>query len=195
MIQSNLEQLFDSSIRVRILRVFLRNPDKSFQSKKVAKFLGLDSGRALKHLKNLQKIGFLKSKTLKSKKNYLVNPKFIFYSDLKNLVLKSTPSLLNPEQIKRLGRIKLALISGIFLQDETAKIDFLLVGDKISSSKVKKFIKKLETEMGTEIRYTLMSGKEFSYRFDMRDRFLREILDKRHIKVINKILPEMEVGD
>lgn len=194
MIQPTLEELFASPIRIKILKVFLRNPDKSFGTKEVSKFLRLDSAKVSRHLKNLQKIGFLKSKLTKSKKTFFVDSQFIFYPELENLVLKSTPSLFTPNQIKKLGKVKLAIITGIFLQDDAAPIDFLLVGDKIPSPKFTNFIKKLEIEVGSEIRYTLLSGKEFSYRYEMRDRFLREILDRRHIKIINKILPEIELG-
>ena len=49
-------------------------------------------------------------------------------------------------------------------------------------------MKNLEAEAGTEIDYAVFDNEEFQYRQKMFDRFLRDILEKPHKKLINKII-------
>ncbi|MEK7134977.1 MAG: hypothetical protein AAB735_01015, partial [Patescibacteria group bacterium] len=60
-------------------------------------------------------------------------------------------------------------------------------GDNIKPAKFNNFIKKLEAEIGKEISYALMTTKEFHYRYDMYDRFVRDLLDFKHEKLLNKL--------
>ena len=86
-----------------------------------------------------------------------------------------------------MGGIKLAVLSGIFLNLDNSHADLLLVGDKIKQSKFDRFLKDLEAEVGREINCALMTVKEFNYRYNMYDRFVRDILDFKHEKLINKL--------
>jgi len=45
----------------------------------------------------------------------------------------------------------------------------------------------LESEVGKEIQYAFMETKEFEYRYQMFDRFVRDIFEKPHEKLINKL--------
>jgi hypothetical protein len=61
------------------------------------------------------------------------------------------------------------------------------VGDDIERGKLTKFLKTLESEMGTEIRFGIMEKDEFKYRYEMFDRFLRVLLEGPHRKIINRL--------
>ena len=92
-------------------------------------------------------------------------------------------------RIRALGRVKLAVLSGIFMDENSGarRVDLLIVGDAISERKIKNFIKSLEAESGTEISYALLDTEEFIYRHKMFDKFVHDILEKPHEKIINKI--------
>jgi hypothetical protein len=127
---------------------------------------------------------------------YVLNPEFDFFNELKALVLKSSPDEKN-ELIKRiggLGRVKLAIISGIFLNTENDLVvqenipaDLFLVADDVNKRKLQLFLKSLEAEVGKEIKFGLMDKEEFDYRFGMFDRFVRVLLEGPHEKIINKL--------
>jgi len=91
------------------------------------------------------------------------------------------------QQVKRLGKIKLAIISGIFVNEPNARVDLFLVGEGINNKHIHGFIKKIETQIGKEINYVLMSTNDFYYRYDMFDRFVREIFEQPHEVLINKL--------
>ncbi len=192
-----LEQLFDSPIKVKLLKLFLRNPNKQFLMIEIIKKTQERRGAVIKQVKGLENIRLLQTRRVKANKKreiisglyYSVNPHFDFYSELQSLVLKSSPTS-KEKMLKRLmkiGRIKMALISGVFLNCANYRVDLFLVGDGLSQKKLATFLADMEAEVGKEIEYAAMDTKEFDYRFHMFDRFVRDILEKPHEKLLNKL--------
>lgn len=184
-----LEQLFDSPVKVKLLKLFFRNPDKSFLMQEIAKRIKADSKVCQREMRKLENIKLVSGKTIKNKKFYKANPEFDFYNELKTLVLKSSPASKRKilQRIRGLGRVNLAVLSGIFMDLETSRVDILIVGDGLNQKKTTSFFKDLEAEAGKEIDYVVLSTEDFKYRYDMFDRFLRDILEKPHEKLINKL--------
>ena len=123
------------------------------------------------------------------KRVFFVNKTFLLYPELRNLVFKMAPEgrgmLLS--KIKRLGDVKLALVSGVFTDTNAARADLVLVGDKLKKERVSKFFRVLQSEVGKELNYAVMTTEEFNYRFNLQDRFIRDVLDYPHEKLINKL--------
>jgi len=127
--------------------------------------------------------------------SYSLNPNFEFFGELKSLILKSSPAEKDKmvRKILGLGRVKLAVTSGIFLTENTGLdlydtvADLFIVGDDISKNKLRAFLVALEAEVGKEIKFTLMDKDEFQYRYGMFDRFIRVLLEGPHEKIINKL--------
>lgn len=125
-------------------------------------------------------------------KKLMLNPDFEFFYELRDLILKSSPAEKDKMILKiaGLGRIKLAIISGLFLNrsnEHSEAADLLIVGDDINGRKLNTFLKSLEAEVGGEIKFTLMDKEEFRYRLAMFDRFVRVLLEAPHEKLINKL--------
>ena len=139
-----------------------------------------------KKIKNKQSV---RRKIKILEKLYQLNKNWPYLEELKNLVLKiSPPSFPQMERrLAKLGRIKLAILTGVFLNIAGTRVDIMVVGDDIDFRRFSDFIKKLETDMGVELRYVVLGLNEFKYRFDMFDRFVRDILEYPHRKVIDKI--------
>ncbi|HZZ99265.1 MAG TPA: hypothetical protein VFK07_00955 [Candidatus Paceibacterota bacterium] len=129
------------------------------------------------------------------RERFMLNPSFEFFSELRALILKSSPAEKEAmiRRVSNLGRVRLALISGIFLSNPgdgnqyDAPADLFVVGDEIDRKKLRNFLATLEAETGTEIKFTLMDREEFNYRYSMFDRFVRVLLEGPHEKIINKI--------
>ena len=126
---------------------------------------------------------------------YTLNTEFEFFEELRNLILKSSPAEKSRmiTRMSGLGKVKLAIISGIFLSDKKSidthdsEVDLFIVGDDIDKTKLRNFLKSLEAEVGMEIRFGLMEKEEFDYRHGMFDRFVRVLLEGPHEKLINKL--------
>ena len=184
-----LEQLFDSPIKVKLLKLFLRNSEEHFGLKELVKKTRTDRASCRRQISKLEDIKFIKSKFKSGKKLYSLNPTFDFYNELKTLVLKSSPASKNKilNRLKNIGRIKLVLLSGIFVDLENSRADLLIVGDGIKNKNLANFLKDLESEVGKEINYVVLTTADFKYRYDMFDRFIRDILEKPHEKLVNKL--------
>ncbi len=89
--------------------------------------------------------------------------------------------------MKKLGDVKLAVVSGIFINYPKSKTDILIVADSVSKAKMKHLIEDLEAEMSREVNYSLMGFDEFKYRVNMFDKFIMELLEAPHEIIVNKI--------
>lgn len=183
-----LEQLFGSTARARLLRLFMQNQDGRFIAKEIQKRTQLEAPVVNSELLKFIKLGLTKQKVTRGTASYYINKAFPLLQELHDLVIKSVAASKRKLliQIKRLGKVKLAVVSGIFLNEERSRTDLLLVADDISKRKLENFLGRIESEVGKPIQYTLMDVDEFKYRLNMYDRFLRDILEYPHEKLINR---------
>lgn len=184
-----LEKLFGSRERARLLRFFLQNPDQLYDFSEIIKKNMIRVNQTRRELSNLVKLKFILKRSKQGVKYYQLNQDFNFYPELKNLIAKSNvyPQCRSLGNISKIGNIKLAAISGVFINYHKSKADLILVGDGISKAKLKNLMNNLEAEIGKEINFVLMTMDEFKYRLNMLDKFILEFLEGPHEEVINKI--------
>lgn len=209
-----LEKLFGSVSRVKLLKIFLLNPDKKYYIRQLARDLKLQVNSVRRELGNLEEFGLLvsddnnsinlapvsngrkapaiveeKSSNLKEKKYYWVNKSFILFSEIKSLIVKS--QILAGESfiisLKKFCEPKFILLSGMFVNNTNSPTDVLIVAD-IKKENLLQIINDLEGEMGREINFTLMDEEEFMYRQEIADVFLHSLLNSRRMILLDKIL-------
>ena len=202
-----LEKLFNSVPKARVLRIFMQNPDQSFTFDMIVLKSNVKNIQARKEIHRLLKLGVILEKKTTIKKEipvrkgkkgavktvrteiYSANQDFEIFQELRNLIIKSSvaskKSLL--QKLKKLGRIRLAMVAGTLINNDRGRTDLLLVADDITKGKLERFLSELESEVGKQIHYTLMTKDEFTYRINMYDRFLRDILESPHEKLINRL--------
>ena len=208
-----LEKLFGSSARVKMIRLFLSNPENVFSLEDVSRRAKVLTLVAKRELSLFRGIGLIKQKdqimeepcllrgepvklkdgTIKIKKKkfngYFLNALFPFVHALRNLVLNAAPVDKEAmiKEINTIGRIKLVVFSGIFTNHENSRVDLLLVGDSMKETKLDKVLKNIEADIGKEIVYAVFKTDDFMYRLGMDDRFIRDILEYPHEKAVNKL--------
>ena len=189
-----LEKLFGSNARVKLLIFFLSNPKQTYHMRELARKLDLEINSVRRELLNLADLGILKSKKVGYKTIFWSNPKFSLYSELQNIILKTTGGKNEfVDKIKALGTVKLAILSGFFSKNKTCCIDLLLVG-KIDREKLDGFLSELSEKKGKDINFTILSEKEFNTRLNCRDRFLGEILAGPKIVVLDELGFEKKIA-
>jgi len=183
-----LESLFGSKERASLLRFFLQNPDQEYTYAEIVR-RNMLRGSVKAEVEKLKKIKFITRHVHKGKISYVLNQEFSFYPELKNLISKSNiyPQCRSIANVSKIGNIKLAAISGVFINYQKGKADMIIVGDDIRRAKLKNLMASLEAEIGKEIDFVLMSGEEFKYRLNMLDKFILEFLEGPHEELINKI--------
>ncbi len=188
-----LEQLFGSKSRSRILRFFVLNPGKEVSLSELKEKMSIDGRRARADINMLLKIEFITKTTRKKEQFYVLNESFPYYIELRNLFIRANtyPQCRELRKIESAGRVKLILISGIFLNYDKARLDILIVCDDLHRGRLNRAIESVEAEIGREVRYMAMTSDELHYRLDMMDRFLIDVLSSPHDVVINK-LPKLQ---
>ena len=131
-----------------------------------------------KELKLLGAIDFIKRK----KEEWCFNSSFKYVSEIEDLLINSDSldkgTIL--ETFKKVGKVKLLIVAGIFTKDKDSRVDLLIVGDGMRRARIEEGIKKLEAEIGAELTYAMFDTKEFLYRINMYDKLVRDILDYPH---------------
>jgi hypothetical protein len=190
-----LAKLFGGQARVRMMRLFLLNED-SFEIEDIVSRSRISKQNVRKELNALSSLGFIKSKTITkegsrgAKKKVLawfLNQSFPYLSSIKDLLID--PSLLMQDDLiqkfKPIGKIKLMIISGVFIGDKESRVDLLIVGDKLKKNILQQIIKGLEADIGKELNYVVFDSQEFRYRLDMYDKLICDIIESSHEKLID----------
>jgi hypothetical protein len=119
----------------------------------------------------------------------MLNSSYAYLPAIKNFLIDATP-ITEKEIIRKVsstGNIKLVLISGLFLHERDSRIDILVVGDHLKQGKLLSIISHIEAEVGKELRYAAFETTDFQYRLSLYDKLVRDILDFRHKKILNKL--------
>lgn len=183
-----LKALFGSETRERVLSLFLLNTEKKYTRPQVVKETACQAKSVSKELDNLLDFGLLK---MVAKDKYIVNKNFIIFPELRTLIAKA--QLVSSQKfidgLKEISTLSFLALSGVFTGDEIVKTDILMVG-KIKRRPFVSLLKKLEKEMAREINYTIIDETEFSYRREVMDIFLYNILHGKTLFLIDTITPE-----
>jgi len=117
-----------------------------------------------------------------------VNDSFIFLNELQNIIGHSSGfgQAELSSQLSKVGQVKLALIAGSLINSPKARIDLLVVGNKIKEKRLQGIVSDLEANIGKEINYTVMNTGEFLERKGMGDVFIRDIFEWPNKILINR---------
>lgn len=196
-----LAKLFGSTARVKILKLFLLNPDTSYYMRQISRHLNLQLSAVRRELENLETLGLLVShqgedheegmKDEKGNKNdrkyFQANREFILFNEIRELIIKAQILCERDftDKLKKLGSIKMLILSGLFINDKQAPVDMLIVGN-FDTNKVAKLVKSLEEELVNEVNYAVLSEEDFQYRRQVTDVFLYSVLGGKKIVVIDE---------
>lgn len=194
-----LGKLFSSVPLIKIMRLFLMNPEEGFETGDIVKRSQVKESSARTELNLLKSVGFVKRKTFqkeierKNKKGemtvykkkvngWFLDEDFRYKKQLSSLLIGT--DLIDkkdlPKRIRKAGRVKLLVVSGVLIKDDISKIDLLLVGDNIKPRALENIVKTLESEVGRELNYALFTTDEFKYRTSMYDKLICDIFDFPH---------------
>jgi hypothetical protein len=200
-----LSRLLGSAERVKMMRFFLHHKDAVVSLSELSEKTKSKSLLVKKELTLLLSIGFIEKKRtrtvvtvgtakkavskVKEVSGYTLDTTFPHVAALEELLFdfQSIDKKDLIARFKALGRIKLFLLTGVFLGDEKARVDMFIVGEGIKKPKVEKLFEALSAELGRDIVYSLMDVEEYDYRYKMYDKFVRDIVEGRREVLIDKL--------
>ncbi|MBP9853020.1 MAG: hypothetical protein QG629_909 [Patescibacteria group bacterium] len=201
-----IDQLFGSKTRVKLLKLFYENPNRSFYVREITRKIDEQINSVRRELANLLSIGIISNDTTNNKVFYEVNQKFEHYAALESVFGKGTAKKRRPKKVatpkesgttpdevvveevaevpvldeamQALGRVEAACLTGQFTRDEQSGVDVLVVGD-VNENAVNKYVSDLEQKEGKDLRYAVLSVESFKYRRQINDKFVLSVLSSK----------------
>lgn len=174
-----LKNLFVSDVRVKILKLFLLNPDKQYHVRAVVRAVNAEINAVRRELENLHEIKLLTRRQSSNRIYYKVDPEHIFFSDLISLFSKEEGlGSMILKEMKNLGDIEYAVLSKAFLrgrQSSVLDVDLFIVGEP-RLDVLEKIIKDFESKSGREVNFSVMDSEQFKYRKRTNDQFVIRVL-------------------
>lgn len=200
-----LAGLVGSAARAKILRLFVFNRGEEFTVDDVAKRTQVTKPNVRKELRTLEKTGLLKKKvcfvavekkqgqktvvTKKRTPGWVVNEQFEFLPPLLIFLRDISPAQYDDisKKLRGVGKIKLIIASGSFMDDSASKVDILVVGDRLDERKLQASLRGIEAELGRELAYAGFTTDEFRYRLNVYDKLIRDVLDYPHQVLVDRL--------
>lgn len=205
-----VEQLFGSKTRVKLLQLFLTNPNRSFYVREITRKIDEQINSVRRELANLLSIGIITSDNTNNRLYYEVNQKYEYYDALAAIFAgKKITTIANNESTKskakkpsfesqkvgikpdrasvdnpivdrfvKTGNVRILILTGQFTRDNSSGIDILVVGD-VNMVQIEKVIAELEKSESKELSFAVFKPEEFSYRKQIHDRFITNVLDSK----------------
>lgn len=182
-----LKRLFTSNTRIKLLTIFLMNPEEEFFIRELTRKLDEQINSIRRELDNLKRLTFLKTKSKNRKKYYCVNKNFIFLEELKSIFVKALSSNESiAKELEKIGDIKVLALSGVFIEQPTDTVDMLIVGD-VDKDKLTRY---LANEIRTKraVKFTIMNERDYLYRVNCKDKFVTDLIKNSQNQIlVNKL--------
>lgn len=182
-----LQDLLISKVRVKILELFLQQPEEMRYVREITRDLKEEINAVRRELERMVSIGLLKEESRGNRKYFTVNTSYLFYPEFMRLIAKTTG--LGKEirkNEKKLGSLRYVMFTGRFatrLPRPNDEIDVLVIGEVVLPE-LDLLIKKEEQVRGREINYAVMSDEEFEFRKTRRDPFVVQLLELPRVMIL-----------
>lgn len=188
-----IDSLFGSKTRVKLLHLFLNNPEKSFYVREITRMIDEQINSVRRELANMVSVGIVQQDAIDNKLYYSVNEDYPYIKPLAAIFSnKNTEggmgvasSVSWKDSLGRMRGLRLAIISGKLVVGSSSAVDLLLVGDGMSAVTIKNLVKKIEKDRKIEINYAVISYDDFYYRMSVKDRFIMDIIRNKHSVLVD----------
>ena len=188
-----IDSLFGSKTRVKLLHLFLNNPEKSFYVREITRLIDEQINSVRRELANMVSVGIVQQDAIDNKLYYSVNEDYPYIKPLAAIFSdKNTEggmgvasSVSWKDSLGRMRGLRLAIISGKLVVGSSSAVDLLLVGDGMSAVTIKNLVKKIEKDRKIEINYAVISYDDFYYRMSVKDRFIMNIVRNKHSVLVD----------
>ncbi|MBR0467596.1 transcriptional regulator [Candidatus Saccharibacteria bacterium] len=185
------EKLFGSKTRAKLLRLFFENPEKSFYVREMTRVIDEQINSVRRELLNLEGIGIIKNETFDNKVYYSANSKHPFYRPMIDIFSKKIDTV-RDKDIKETTwegycRPVKNYLKGLVVTNRLPGqdgVDLLIIGND-KTKKLTRWAEVVEKKQGKPLNYVIMSPDDFSYRKNVRDRFVMEILEMEISEIID----------
>lgn len=182
-----LNKILVSEVRVKILKLLLLNPKRSFHIRAIVRSVDAEINAVRRELENLFDVALVTRRQSSNRIFYLINTEHPFYTELLSLVAKEDGiGAAIMKKAKQIGDISYAMLSLEFLRGRKSSaldVDLFIVGS-VNLDILNFIVKEEEEKMGREINYSVMSMEEFLNRKRTNDSFIYRILTQSRTMLV-----------
>jgi|GEM_PF-3726197 len=182
-----LKLLFGSALRAGLVTWFIKQPDAQTSIEQLVSELRHPAKKILPELAGLADMGLIEKFPIDGETVWRLNLEFPLLPEFKSLIYKAVIVLEQrlAHQLVALKGVQLLILTGVF-NGSDVPTDIFLVGT-IDKKAVEHILNKLGSEFQDSLRYTILTKAEFTYRKEMTDKFVYQVLNIRPTVVINKL--------
>jgi predicted nucleotidyltransferase len=174
-----LELIFSSAARVKVLALFLLNPQTSFYQRQISVLTETRIYAVQREVERLKTLGLLTRFPRGNQMHFQVNRDFFLYPELRSIFLKTVGmKALVGDALEKAENIALAFIYGSYAANQegaTSDVDLFVVGD-LSSRALHTALQEAEKLAHREINTSLFSPTEFRAKAQGGGGFLQNVL-------------------
>jgi hypothetical protein len=185
-----LDKLFGSKTRAKLLGLFFDNPEKSYYVREITRVIEEQINSVRRELNNLSALGLVKTENYENKVYYSADMKHPFARPMTEIFARSsgkksiteggrsTTKNEAPSVWEEYVRPVANLVAGLIVTNRIPGqdgLDLLIIGDD-RTHKLTKWAEVVEKRMGKPLNYAIMSREDYIYRKSVRDKFLSDVM-------------------
>ena len=181
-----LENLIQSKVKRKLLKLFLFNKSKMYHARELSRVINEPISAVQREVKKLVSIQILFKEPAGNLINYQINAKCPFLSDLKNLILKTTTE--PKDYFKAL--VNTRSLSKIFLYGETVRHPmninepiYLLIVGRLDREVLEEYLKAIMEIFCREYDLIYLTEEEFQEDKEQ-DKKVKNILKSRNLLIL-----------
>ena len=200
-----LDKLFGSKTRAKLLGLFFDNPEKSYYVREITRVIEEQINSVRRELNNLSALGLVKTENYENKVYYSADMKHPFARPMTEIFARSsgkksiteggrsTTKNETPSVWEEYVRPVANLVAGLIVTNRIPGqdgLDLLIIGDD-RTHKLTKWAEVVEKRMGKPLNYAIMSREDYIYRKSVRDKFLADVMS---LQISEKYDPDRIIG-
>ncbi len=184
-----LDKIFGSRIRAKLIGWLFSHTEEIFFASQLAELLGEKNASISRELSRLNQAGILLSLRQGKRRLFRANPSFLFFPELKSLVLKTVgvPGQLS-DLLGCLVGVRQAFIYGSCAREEgdvCSEIDLMMIGD-IDCDRLDELMEGLERRLSRTVNCMVYRPAEFDEKVKAGNRFLLDVLADDIIMLVGR---------
>ncbi len=182
-----IEALFPKTRR-KLLEILFLSPEQDFYLRELVRKVGFGQGAVQRELQSLAEAGLIARRKDGNRVYYRANTQAAIYSDLKNILLKTSGlvDVLKDSLKAAAGDIDLAFVYGSIARGEgktSSDIDIMIIGE-IPFNRLSARLNPAQNLLGREINPTVYTAREFQTKLAEGRHFPRALLNEAKLFII-----------
>jgi DNA-binding transcriptional ArsR family regulator len=184
---NSLQDFMISKVRVKMVELFFTSQSDMYYVREITREIKEEINAVRRELDRMLTAGLLKSEQRGNRLYYSLNPKYLYFQELQQMVSKTTGLGEKIRKARRkLGTVNFVMFSARFIKGLPTRqndLDLLVVGN-IVLPELELLVKVEEKRLEREINYAVFSEEEFKFRKTRRDPFIMDVLYGSRVMVI-----------